>query len=80
MGFISRLVAQGLLEELSNVHDVAVTVAHKSGGNSSVDAYINATLWTVVFVDPVGDVPRLEVRCAHLIVHGGMIRASLPSV
>lgn len=53
---------QGLLEELSNVYDVTVSVIGKSGGNTSVDGYINATLWTVVFNDPVGDVPGLEVR------------------
>lgn len=52
---------QELLEELSNVYDVTVTAIDKSGGNSSVDGYINATLWTVVFNNPVGDVPALEV-------------------
>lgn len=40
---------QELLEDLSNVYDVSVTAA-------------NASLWTVVFNDPVGDVPGLEVR------------------
>lgn len=44
------------------MHDVSVTVVDKAGGNSSVDSYINATLWTIVFNDPVGDVPGLEVR------------------
>ena len=29
-----------------------------------MDSYINATLWTIVFNDPVGDVPGLEV-CMH---------------
>lgn len=53
---------QELLEELSNVYDVSVTVVLKSGGGSSMDSYINATLWTVVFNDPVGDVPALEVQ------------------
>lgn len=53
---------QELLEGLSNVYDVAVSVVGKSGGNTSVDGYINATLWTVVFNDPVGDVPGFEVR------------------
>ena len=52
---------QELLEELSNVYDVSVSAVQKSGGNSSVDSYINATLWTIVFNDPVGDVPGLEV-------------------
>ena len=53
---------QALLEELSNVYDVSVSVVDKSGGNSSVDSYMNATLWTVVFNDPVGDVPSLLVK------------------
>lgn len=44
------------------MYDVTVTMVDKSGGNSSVDGYINATLWTVVFFDPVGDVPGFEVR------------------
>lgn len=55
---------QGLLEELSNVYDVSVSAVQKSGGNSSADSYVNATLWTIVFNDPVGDVPGLEV-CIH---------------
>lgn len=44
------------------MYDVSVTLVDKSGGNSSVDSYVNATLWTIVFNDPVGDVPGLEVR------------------
>lgn len=55
------LPPQGLLEELSNVYDVTASVVEKSGGNTSVDGYINATLWTIVFNDPVGDVPPVEV-------------------
>ena len=44
------------------MYDVSVAVVDKSGGDTSVDRYINATLWTVVFNDPVGDVPAIEVR------------------
>lgn len=50
---------------MSNVYDVNVTVVTKSGGDSSVDGYINATLWTIVFNDPVGDLPALEVSVAQ---------------
>lgn len=57
----SARYAQVLLEQLSNVHDVSVTTASKSGGNSTVDSYTNATLWTIAFDDPVGDIPGLEV-------------------
>ncbi|CAM9800578.1 unnamed protein product [Ectocarpus sp. 6 AP-2014] len=57
---------EALLEELSSVYDVSVSVVDKSGGNSSVDSYINATLWTVVFNDPVGDVPSLLVNGSSL--------------
>lgn len=51
------------------MYDVRVTVVDKSGGNSTTDSYINATLWTVVFVDPVGDIPGFEVS----ILPGGTV-------
>lgn len=53
--YISHRHRQGLLAELSNVYDVSVTA-------------VGSDLYTVVFNDPVGDVPGLQVRALSTLL------------
>lgn len=49
------------MEGLPGVRDVTVSVHDTSYTNVEKPYNTPATLWTVTFHDPVGDIPNLEV-------------------
>ncbi|CAM9130727.1 unnamed protein product, partial [Phaeothamnion confervicola] len=63
----SAAAVEAALESLNGIRDVTVTKAARQ----NTTYYDSSTVWTVTFLDPVGDVPALTVNATTLTASSG---------